>query len=422
MSILDKAVLISTPNAYKAGKLYSIVPSNGSGDMNVVRSTTATRVNNLGIIETIGVNVPRLDYLNTTCPKLLLEPQVTNLTKNNQVFNTSFWTKNAVTVIDNNTISPDGTTNATIVTESLGSNIQRNVQEATASFTPTQQYSGYTMSCFVKLPSTNAGRYVQLVFSTPTFGSNVYVNFDLLNNVIGSNGGGVTRATITNYGNGWKRISATSYVNALQPSLFQLSLIPSATSSRNANYSVFSGNQKSIFMFGAQIEKCPIASSYIPTQASTVTRNADKLSSSLNLGFNYTLFIDLVSLVSFSNNQYCGDFKSASGTQGLFIITTGDNLRYTIYYNDNLILHMDSPYIHNVGDRVKAAIVKNGSLYKLFVNGVLVSVKNYTAPTNESINNILLPQNFDDINTLRLNQFMAFPVLTDNEAIYLTKI
>ena len=45
MSLLDKASLVITPNATKASKLYSVIPSDGSGDMTVVRATTATRVN-----------------------------------------------------------------------------------------------------------------------------------------------------------------------------------------------------------------------------------------------------------------------------------------------------------------------------------------------------------------------------------------
>jgi len=46
MSLLTQASLVLTPNAYKANKLYSIIPSSGSGDMTTTRATTATRVKN----------------------------------------------------------------------------------------------------------------------------------------------------------------------------------------------------------------------------------------------------------------------------------------------------------------------------------------------------------------------------------------
>ena len=83
MSLLTQASLITTPTAYKASKLYSIVPSSGNGDMTVVRNTTATRTNSSGLIESVGNNVPRLDYnVAGGCPSILLEPQRTNLLLN----------------------------------------------------------------------------------------------------------------------------------------------------------------------------------------------------------------------------------------------------------------------------------------------------------------------------------------------------
>jgi hypothetical protein len=78
-AILDKASLVITPNAVKASKLYSVVPNDGTGDLTVVRATTATRVNASGLIETSALNVPRLDYTNSSCPSILVEPQRTNL-------------------------------------------------------------------------------------------------------------------------------------------------------------------------------------------------------------------------------------------------------------------------------------------------------------------------------------------------------
>jgi hypothetical protein len=59
MSLLDKASLILTPNGYKEGKLYSVVPNSGVGDMTVTRATTATRVNSQGFIEETPYNLLR---------------------------------------------------------------------------------------------------------------------------------------------------------------------------------------------------------------------------------------------------------------------------------------------------------------------------------------------------------------------------
>jgi hypothetical protein len=57
MSLIDSASLIVTPNGYKEGKLYSVIPSDGSGDMSVVRATTATRVNTSGLVELVPYNL-----------------------------------------------------------------------------------------------------------------------------------------------------------------------------------------------------------------------------------------------------------------------------------------------------------------------------------------------------------------------------
>jgi hypothetical protein len=57
MSLLDTASLLLTPNAYKEGKLYSVIPSDGSGDFTFTRATTATRVNSDGLVELVPYNL-----------------------------------------------------------------------------------------------------------------------------------------------------------------------------------------------------------------------------------------------------------------------------------------------------------------------------------------------------------------------------
>lgn len=54
----DSSKIILTPNGYKAGKLYALK----GADAILVRAVTATRENSLGITETMGVNVPLIDY------------------------------------------------------------------------------------------------------------------------------------------------------------------------------------------------------------------------------------------------------------------------------------------------------------------------------------------------------------------------
>jgi len=90
MSLLDTASLLLTPNAYKEGKLYSVIPSDGSGDMSVTRATTATRVNSAGLVELVPYN----------------------LVTYSEQFDNADWTKNNISITANTTTAPNGTTTA----------------------------------------------------------------------------------------------------------------------------------------------------------------------------------------------------------------------------------------------------------------------------------------------------------------------
>ena len=57
--------LVITPNAVKTGKLYSIVPTDGTGDSIVTRATTATRVNSSGLIENVGAKTGTSNWSST---------------------------------------------------------------------------------------------------------------------------------------------------------------------------------------------------------------------------------------------------------------------------------------------------------------------------------------------------------------------
>jgi len=50
MSLLDDVSIVVTPNGYKAGELYAVIPSDGAADMDVTRATAATRVDKAGLV------------------------------------------------------------------------------------------------------------------------------------------------------------------------------------------------------------------------------------------------------------------------------------------------------------------------------------------------------------------------------------
>ena len=77
-NLFNEASYIITPNGYKTSKIYALKPENGDGDLDIIRKTTATRINEFGVRETVPANIVRIDYSNGK-PCFLIEPQRTNL-------------------------------------------------------------------------------------------------------------------------------------------------------------------------------------------------------------------------------------------------------------------------------------------------------------------------------------------------------
>jgi len=192
MSILTQASLVLTPNAVKASKLYSIIPSNGNGDMTVVRATTATRVNSLGLIESVASNVPRLNYdVAGGCPSILLEPQRTNRLLNSDVVVTQSITtaglQMAVSFYGTGTITFSGTFVGSLV--GTGAN-----NRVSIIFTPTTGTLTLTVTGSVTKGQVETGGYATSY--QPTLGTSVTRNGDVItrnniytNNLITSAGG-----------------------------------------------------------------------------------------------------------------------------------------------------------------------------------------------------------------------------------------
>ena len=95
MSIPTLAMI---PSGYKAKKVYSVLPTDGSGDLKFSRTTNGTRVNQNGLIETVAGDVPRLDYTDGSCPSLLLEPSSINLITQSESFANTYWNKSGASI------------------------------------------------------------------------------------------------------------------------------------------------------------------------------------------------------------------------------------------------------------------------------------------------------------------------------------
>ena len=277
----DKASLVMLPHAYEEGKLYSLKPTDRSGDFTFSRGAdTATRVNEQGYIEVVtDLNAPRLDYSGgATCPSLLLEPQRTNLVKQSEYFGSySYVTR--ITRQENYGTSPGGLTNSTAIFNSALYGAH-NIAADAVSFT---SGTTYTFSVFVK-----AGTLSKIQLSIINAIS-TKVDFDLLAGTATGTG-----ASIENYGNGWYRCVYT--IAATSTTTNGRAWVGLLNNDGASNY--LGSTSEYIELYGFQVEEASYPTSYIPTNGSTQTRPADSFNipSSANLSIpsnSWTIFWDV---------------------------------------------------------------------------------------------------------------------------------
>ena len=267
--------LLIVPARFKSGKLYSQLPTSG-GDFTVTRALgTATRVNASGYIESVASGIPRLDYFasggTVGCPALLVEPSAQNLAVQSEDFtlsaswNTSVAGRTLATGNVTATLDPYGGNVADLLSDdNTASSTHRMYTAGNISITSGTTYS---TSFFVKA-NTTPWFEIRLMQSNETDAGIVGTVFNLTSGTITSGSG-----TIQNYGNGWYRCTNIGTSNFTgNGRIFFYVYNSSGTKSYNGTSS------NSLYIFGAQLETGSVATSYIPTLAAAVTRNADVVS------------------------------------------------------------------------------------------------------------------------------------------------
>ena len=218
-----------------------------------------------------GANVDGVKYFDTdvnwvAIPKttlkwFLAEWARTNLFSDSEDF--SLWTKSGTWVITPNaTIAPDGRMTADLFTLSTGNEWQ----SVNKTITTTASIYGY--SIYVK---PNGHYYIQLLASAGI--NSWYMNFDLLNGVVGTSSSYTGR--IEALPNGWYRLKVTTPTVIAATGAFIIAAVPSASASRW--WFVAGTGSSGVYLWWAQLELWQNVSSYIPTTTTTATRNIDSL-------------------------------------------------------------------------------------------------------------------------------------------------
>ena len=329
-----------------------------TGDIATSYIATTTAAVSVGPV----ANVPRLDYLNSSCPRLLLEPQRTNLITYSEQFDNAAWLPVNGTETANAAVSPDGYTNA--------DQFNFNASSDSSCYQPLSGSSAaYSISIFAKYVS--GGKYLY-IFS-PLNSDSAKVWFDIEAGTVANQVSGFTGA-VQDYGNGWFRCTLTNTSNKVLDYIqFGIS---STSSSRTLSASSVT------YFYGAQVEAGAYATSYIPTLGAAVTRGADvasKTSATALIGQTEgVIFVEgsIIGDDSVKDNLFAALEKSSSGaTMRIFNSATGNNLIADVYTGSGFSAQMNGPVIP-VGQTFKAALAYKENDFAFAVNGVIVATDN----------------------------------------------
>ena len=222
----------------------------GVGTVSFTRATTGTYIDRYGVLKTALTDEPRFEK-----DGLLVEGASTNLILYSEDFNQSSWLKTRVSVLPNSTIAPDGTLTADSLIDSSTGDGTGYIYR-TGSFTIGTQYC---FSLYVKKIDGISGAKVRIQLSS-AYGFNVnypICDFDFDTEAV--------------------TLGRSYNVESLSDGWFRLSVYGESEASYSGNIIYFShqgsdteGN--GFYIWGAQLEKLPFASSYIPSTDTFTSR------------------------------------------------------------------------------------------------------------------------------------------------------
>jgi hypothetical protein len=205
------------PSGYKEDKIYSLKPTNGTGDLTFTRASTATRVNAEGLIE-------EMPY---------------NLLQQSNSFDTTWFNSNSTETGGQS--GYDGTSDAWLVNKTAASGYIRQDLPANGVL---------TLSVYAKKGSLN---WIRVIATGGTSTPSTW--FDLENGVVGSADFFTLSSSIESVGNGYYRCSITFNVGTINGVRYYPA---------DGNNNV-SGTSGSIYIQDAQLNSGSTAKTYFPT-------------------------------------------------------------------------------------------------------------------------------------------------------------
>jgi hypothetical protein len=407
----NNASLLVTPNGYKASKIYSAKPTDGTGDLAFSRASTAMRRNSAGLWESVANNVPRLQYpVGGGCPSWLFEPQATNLILSSEALSATYIvTDGTSTITANAALSPRGTTTAASFMEA-----------ATTSGHYLYQFAAvaiglkYTISARIK---PNGRNFVGISFPAVNgafVAGRVWFNLTGLGSV-GTKEASIDSASIAVDSEGYYFIQATATATAT------VSAIPSLfIADADNSFSYLGDITKGLYVWNFQFEAGSVATSPIITAGSAVTRLKDVPVATVTLSSNNTVYYE-------GSVNALGGFLLDFQTNGIgrqFVAFIPSNGSLTIDNYDNETdrgNNSSSAGIITANTKFKFCVVSTPTSRILFLNGVKY---NTISETFSGGNRIYSQQLFGDAASMNNQSEIIYyqAALSDSEAIELTQI
>jgi hypothetical protein len=280
------------------------------------RASTATYYDDKGVLRTAAANTARFDHDPVTGESkgLLIEEARTNLLTYSEQFDHADWTNTGLTTSIDSVTAPDGTVTADKLVEDSSTGTHQRYRSLV---TTAQQY---TFSVYAKAAERSVIALYNSVVASGKF-------FDLATGLVGNDVSNAPLASsIEDVGGGWYRCSITLLATAATNN-FRVYL--------NSTSAYAGDGTSGIYIWGAQLEAGAFPTSYIKTEASTVTRSADV---AVMTGTNFsdwyradegTVYSDVSPIkvdgdIAWGFGPYSNSIYSTAGVSGHGVVVTSE--------------------------------------------------------------------------------------------------